>query len=101
LLYISDTYYFVTLFFIPGLQLSIENKIPKIASGTFLKKSLIDNIKIAYSSVEEMNPTNFYAKATLLDPRYKTAAFMDNCNADTAQQEVQYEVEELLRNRSK
>jgi len=48
-----------------------------------------------------MNPTHFYGKATLLDPRYKNAAFISNANADTAQQEVQYEVAELLRNRSK
>jgi len=48
-----------------------------------------------------MDPSNYYAKATLLDPRYKNAAFMVNSNADTALQEVQYEVAELLRNRSK
>jgi len=47
-----------------------------------------------------MIPSHFYAKATLLDPRYKNAAFMLNSNADTASQEVQYEVAELLRNRS-
>ncbi|XP_050052894.1 zinc finger BED domain-containing protein 4-like [Aphis gossypii] len=46
-----------------------------------------------------MFPSHFYAKATLLDPRYKKAAFESNSNVETAQQEVQYEVAELLRNR--
>jgi len=48
-----------------------------------------------------MSQTHIYAKATLLDPRYKKAVFMSNSNADTAQQKIQYEVAELLRNRSK
>lgn len=51
---------------------------------------------MAYSSVEQMNLTHFYAKAILLDPRYKKAAFISNSNADTAQQKVQYEVAEQL-----
>jgi len=62
---------------------------------------LLENISSVYGSVEEMYPSHFYAKATLLDPRYKQAAFVSNSNVETAQQEVQYEVAELLRNRSK
>lgn len=48
-----------------------------------------------------MNPSHYYAKATLLDPRYKKVAFVISSNADRALQEVQYEVAESLRNISK
>lgn len=99
MLKISNTYYFVTLFF--HSRPSIKKKTPKTSIGINLKKTLLENILIAYGSVEQMNPSHFYAKATLLDPRYKEAAFMLNSNADTALEQVQYEVAELLRNRSK
>lgn len=88
-------------YIISGLQFSIEKKIPKSPSGTFLKKSLLGNILKEYGGIEEMNPSHFYAKATILDPRYKKAAFINNSFADGATQEVQYEVAELLRTRSK
>lgn len=74
---------------------------PKTSCGISLKKCLLENILKKYGKVEEMNPSHLYAKATLLDPRYKKAAFTTNCNADKAQQEVQNELAELLKNISK
>lgn len=60
---------------------------------------LLNNIQKSYGSVEELKPSRFYA--TLLDPRYKTAAFTVDSYADRAMQEVQYEIAELLRIKSK
>lgn len=70
-------------------------------SGNFLKNLISENIHKAYGLVEQMNPSHYYAKATLLDPRYKKVAFVISSNADRALQEVQYEVAESLRNISK
>jgi len=45
---------------------------------------LLENISLAYGAVEEMFPSHFYTKVTLLDPQYKKAAFVSNSNVETA-----------------
>jgi len=42
--------------------------------------------------IEEIYPSHFYTKTTLLDPRFKKAAFTLNDNANDAEQEVQKEI---------
>lgn len=90
---------YLVLFIDIGLLISIGNKTPKSQSGCYIKDTLIQMIDKTFSNIEHMNSTHIYAKATILDPRYKRAAFTHNINADTAEQEIKNEVAKLLRDR--
>lgn len=66
-----------------------------------MKNALVNNVQKAYGSVEQMNPSHFYSKATILDPRYKKVAFTSTIHADGAVQAVQFEVSDILKNNCK
>ncbi|CAI6373453.1 unnamed protein product [Macrosiphum euphorbiae] len=79
-----------------GLLLSVNNKVPVTLTGNFLKKKLLEQTTKRFDDIEEMYPSQFYAKATLLDPRFKKAAFTSNDNANDAEQEVQKEIADCI-----
>lgn len=79
----------------------MDNKIPKTSNGTFLKDTLICNVMKVFGSIEQMQPSYYYAKATILDPRFKKAAFTLSSLSDNVEQHVLYEVTDLLKNKSK
>lgn len=80
-----------------GLLLSVNNKNPVTYTGKFLKKKLLEETTKRFNDIEEMYPSHLYSKATILDPRFKKAAFISNENANTAEQEVQKEIADYIK----
>lgn len=76
---------------IRGLQNCVRNKSPNTEAGKYLQKSLLDVINKRLGFFE-CNKTA--AKATLLDPRYKTKSFGAERNAEKA---TEYILEELAK----
>lgn len=70
-------------------------------TGKFLKKKLLEETTKRFNDIEEMYPSHLYSKATILDPRFKKAAFISNENANTAEQEVQKEIADYIKTNGK
>lgn len=79
----------------------MTNKNTATSTGEFLKRKLLEQTKERFQSIEEMYPTHFYAKATMLDPRFKKAAFTSDFNANKAEEEIQNEIADHLKNNGK
>lgn len=70
-------------------------------TGKFLKKKLLEETEKRFNDIEEMYPSHLYSKATILDPRFKKAAFISNDNANNAEQEVQKEIADYIKTNDK
>jgi hypothetical protein len=53
-----------------------------------------------FGSFELMQPSSYYAKATILDPRFKKAAFTSSSQSDNVELNIVYEVNDLLKIKS-
>ncbi|XP_076670787.1 LOW QUALITY PROTEIN: E3 SUMO-protein ligase ZBED1 [Andrena cerasifolii] len=78
---------------ITGIQNAIENITPTTRSGHLLKINLLNNIDIRFDYIETNKITR---AATILDPRFKTAVFQNNINAQTAKTAIHSEIKTLL-----
>lgn len=86
----------------------VNNKNPVTFTRKFLKKKLLEQTTKRFKNIEEIYPSHFYAKATLLDlfilyyyVRFKKAAFTLNDNANDAEQEVQKEIADYIETNGK
>ncbi|XP_060877420.1 E3 SUMO-protein ligase ZBED1-like [Metopolophium dirhodum] len=70
---------------IRGLQTSLCSKSPKTSVGRFIKSNLVTQVNRRFEGTEEQSPFPYFSRATLLDPRFKKAAFGVEQNASEAE----------------
>lgn len=81
---------------IRGLQGTLALKIPKTHIGQVLKKNLTDNTIKRFDGFEKQTLSPYFSRATLLDPRFKKAAFGIEENANEAEKSIISEVANIL-----
>ncbi|XP_050521022.1 uncharacterized protein LOC126894216 isoform X2 [Daktulosphaira vitifoliae] len=86
---------------IRGLLLTVGNKNPATSPGNYLKKNLLEQTTKRFGNIKGKYPSHLYAKATILDPRFKKAASTSIDNANESEQELQKDLAEYLENHGK
>ncbi|CAI6371097.1 unnamed protein product [Macrosiphum euphorbiae] len=81
---------------IRGLQGSLVSKDPKTIIGQALKTNLINQTSKRFDGFEKQTLTPGFSRATLLDPRFKKAAFGVAQNANDAEKYIISEIADLL-----
>lgn len=74
---------------IRGLHHALESIRPSTTLGMNLKRNIINNLNVRFDKVES---TAMYAVSTLLDPRFKIAAFLDVAKANEAKDVLKNEL---------
>ncbi|CAI6358217.1 unnamed protein product [Macrosiphum euphorbiae] len=80
---------------IRGLQTSLCSKSPKTSVGRFIKSNLVAQVNWRFEGIETQSLFPYFSRATLLDPRFKKAAFGVEQNASEAERSIISEIASL------
>lgn len=76
--------------------MSLNSKEPNTILGTLLKANLQENLRKRFQGIEKQSLIPHFGRTTLLDPRCKKAAFINEQNALDAESSIVAEVASLL-----